>query len=101
MWDHLKGRVQKAEVGLRQQVALRRSREAVSGDIERECRRAGVTVQELRSGSRRRPISQVRARLARQLVAERGVALAEAARQLGVTTAATCLALQRAKVSLT
>ena len=35
----------------------------------------------------------------RQVVEERGMALAETARHFGVTTAAICMALQRAKVN--
>jgi predicted transcriptional regulator len=45
-------------------------------------------VEELTQGGRRGPLSAVRAELARELVVALGLSLAQAARQLGVSTAA-------------
>ncbi|MBI4840902.1 MAG: transposase [candidate division NC10 bacterium] len=74
----------------RQAAALRRAptpqeTEAVMATI---CKRAGASVEELNSGGRRGPLSAVRADLARRLVAGLGLSLAQAARHLGVSTAA-------------
>jgi DNA-binding MarR family transcriptional regulator len=63
--------------------------------IEIACRKENVRVQELRMGSRRRGISQLRARIAFQLVEQYGLPLAEVARQLGVTTSAVSKAITR------
>ena len=93
--EFVEGLVRRAEERLQQQVARRHNREGLAVYIEQACRQAGITVQELQGGSRRRQISQVRATLARQLVEERGATLAEAARNLGVTTAAICIALKQ------
>ncbi len=64
--------------------------------IERVCRKETVNSNELRMGSRRGNISQVRSHLAFQLVEDYGLSLAEAARQLGVSTSAISKALRRA-----
>jgi REP element-mobilizing transposase RayT len=78
------------EAEARQAAALRRAptpreTEAV---IAKVCKRAGASVEELMSGGRRGPLSAIRADLARELVAGLGLSLAQAARHLGVSTAA-------------
>ena len=60
----------------------------VAEAIERVCRQAGVSARELQAGSRRRPVSKIRALLAQRLVSEFGLSLAEVARQLGVSLSA-------------
>jgi putative transposase len=52
------------------------------------CEEEKIHWEELRSGSRRRPVSVARSVLAGRLVKDYGVPLAEAARHLGVTTSA-------------
>jgi REP element-mobilizing transposase RayT len=76
--------------GERQAAALRRAptRQEVAEVIARICRRAEAPVEELTSGGRRGALSAVRADLARDLVVGRGLSLAQAARYLGVSTAA-------------
>lgn len=56
--------------------------------IRTACARAGITPEELRAGSRRACISSVRAEVARHLVTDLGLSLADTARQLGVSTSA-------------
>lgn len=56
--------------------------------IRTVCARAGITPEELRAGSRRGRIPGVRAEVARRLVTVLGLSLADAARQLGVSTSA-------------
>ena len=56
--------------------------------IEAFCKNDGTNLRELRSGSRRRTVCAARAIVARRLVEDYGVPLAEAARHLGVTTSA-------------
>jgi REP element-mobilizing transposase RayT len=63
--------------------------------IAEECRKAEVSVEELRLGSRRHPLPTVRARLAERAVEEWGLSLADAARELGVSTSAVAKALRR------
>jgi len=52
------------------------------------CKKEGVHIEELRGGSRRGRLSQVRVQLAMELVKNYGLTLAETARQLGVSTSA-------------
>ena len=63
--------------------------------IAEECRKAGVSVEELRLGSRRHPLPRLRARLAERAVEEWGLSLADAARELGVSTSGIAKALAR------
>jgi REP element-mobilizing transposase RayT len=63
--------------------------------IRRACQRAGVGAEELVMGSRRRGISRLRGRLAAALVSRFGLSLADAARQLGVSTSAIAKILAR------
>jgi hypothetical protein len=56
--------------------------------ILKACKKSNISVEELRLGSRRAPISEIRSKLARDLVRTHGRSLAEIARQLGVSTPA-------------
>lgn len=56
--------------------------------IRRTCCQEGISTQELKAGSRRHYISKVRSDLAKKMIEEHGVSLAETARQLGVSTPA-------------
>ena len=62
--------------------------------IDRACQQAGVSAPELRGGSRRGQLPQVRADLAHQLLEYLGLPLAEVARHLGVTSSGIAKALQ-------
>jgi len=63
--------------------------------IAEECRKAGVSVDELRLGSRRRPLARFRAELAVRAVEEWGLSLADAARELGISTSGIAKAVKR------
>lgn len=65
--------------------------------ILKTCKECGVSVDELRSGSRRAEISKVRSRLASDLVKKHGISMAKTARQLGVSTPAISHLLRRKK----
>ncbi len=60
------------------------------------CKDETVPIEEIKGGSRRRKASRVRARIAIGLVKKHGVSLAEATRQLGVSTSAISKMLNRA-----
>ena len=78
------------EAEARQITVLRRA--APPRDIEaviaRTCKRERASMEELTRGGRRGSLSAVRAALARHLVGRLGLSLAQAARHLGVSTAA-------------
>ena len=61
--------------------------------IKEICAKEKVNVEELQMGGRRGHISEVRLKVAKQLVGGYGVPLAEVARHLGVTTPAISNAL--------
>jgi putative transposase len=63
-------------------------RQKVSQVIAQLCKKEDINLKELQTGSRRRTISQARSRIAQQLVFVHGVPMAEAARELGVSTSA-------------
>lgn len=63
--------------------------------IRQTCTSAGIDLGELQLGGRRRSVAKIRAKLARQLVGELGITLAEAARRLGVSTSGIAKILTR------
>ena len=52
------------------------------------CKQEGFNIEELKDGSRRGRLSEVRAQPAKELVEDYGLTLAETARQVGVPTSA-------------
>ena len=60
------------------------------------CKDEKVSIAELKGGSRRKEISAVRNRIAIELVKRHGVALADIARRVGVSTSAVSKILKRA-----
>ncbi|MEW6374499.1 MAG: hypothetical protein AB1502_01735, partial [Thermodesulfobacteriota bacterium] len=63
--------------------------------IRRMCRESGVSEREVRYGSQRRRVSEVRAEIACFLSREMGLSMAEIARRLGVGTSAIAMAIKR------
>ena len=63
--------------------------------VKRECEDREVDIKALKARSRRRKISKVRTRLIEKLVDKFGFSLAEAGRQLGVSSSAVAKALSR------
>jgi REP element-mobilizing transposase RayT len=67
----------------------------VAKHVEKICKKEDVSVEALTSGSRRRKISMVRSKLAKQLVEEWGLSLTETGRHLGVSPPAIAKAIDR------
>ena len=84
-----------ADERLKYQLAGNKGRQQIGEVIERVCEEENINSHELRMGSRRRRISQVRAQIVHQLVENFGIPLAEVARQVGVSTSATSKSLSR------
>jgi putative transposase len=80
---------------IRHQLPMNRRLEDAKGIIEDVCREENVSLKELRSGSRRGPVSTIRKHLVRRLVIEHGLPQADVARLLGVTTPAIAKSLVR------
>jgi hypothetical protein len=66
--------------------ALRRAKRHAERRVAEGCKKNGVSLTELRSGSRRGRLPEVRAKIVQGLVEDYGLALAEVARQVGIST---------------
>lgn len=65
--------------------------------IEKECKAGGVSVRELKMGSKRGQLSKVRRKLVMRILEEYGLPLSELARNLGVSTSAISKIMDRAR----
>jgi putative transposase len=93
--DFVERILNEADERLKYQMAGNNGRQQISEVIERVCEEENINSHELRMGSRRRRISQVRAQIVHQLVENFGIPLAGVARQVGVSTSAIFKALNR------
>jgi REP-associated tyrosine transposase len=87
--------VGEADEKIRHQLPVNCRLENAKEIIEKVCREENVSPEELRSGSRRGPMSVIRKKLVRRLVIEQGLPQADVARLLGVTTPAVAKSLAR------
>lgn len=76
------------------QLKIRRAGLTIQGVIDKECKSARISPQELKSGSRRKVVSGVRLKIARRGVDELCLTSAEIARQLGVCTSTITRAIE-------
>ena len=67
----------------------------IQDEIASVCRQEKISMQTLRSGSRRNPLPGLRKTLAVKFVREYGASLAETARQLGISTSGVAQILRR------
>jgi len=77
------------------QLRIKRSGKTIAEIIKEECHSRAVSEKELQSGSRRRPVSEARAVIAFRSIEELGLATAEIARSLGVSTSTISRAITR------
>jgi REP element-mobilizing transposase RayT len=68
------------------QTKLKRGGRTIQEIIDTECKERGISLQELKAGSKRRRVSETRARIAYRSREELGLSAAEIARHLGVNT---------------
>jgi len=81
------------------QFKIKRTGLTITGIIEKECRTARVSEKELKNGSKRMIVRNVRERIARRGVEELGLTSAEIARNLGVCTSTVTRALTRSEAA--
>ena len=86
--DFVERIIGEAEKKIKSQISDNERQVKSEKKIHEVCKGEGINIEELRGGSRRAHISDLRARLAIELVSENGLTLAESARQLGVSTSA-------------
>ncbi len=87
--------IKEAEAKIKYQLPVKERGQKIDELITRICKNEKVSIEELRSGSRRKEVSGVRAMIAIGLVKKQGVALAEVARRVGVSTAAVSKIIKR------
>jgi putative transposase len=87
--------IKEAEAKIKYQLPVKERGKTIDELITRICKKEKVSIEELRSGSRRKEVSGVRAMIAIGLVKKQGVALAEVARRVGVSTAAVSKIIKR------
>jgi len=88
--------IKEAEAQIKYQLPLLDPSQKIKEFISKICKNEKVPIEEIKGGSRRRKASKVRTRIAIGLVKTNGAALAEVARQLGVSTSAISKIVKRA-----
>ena len=80
--------IKEAEAPIKYQLPVKEKHQKIDEFISNLCKDEKVSIEKVRSGSRRTEVSGIRARVAIGLVREHGVALAGVAWRLGVYTSA-------------
>jgi REP element-mobilizing transposase RayT len=88
--------IKEAEAKVKRQLPVKAQNQKIEKLITKLCKKEKVSIEELVSGCRRKEVSGVRASIAIGLVKNHGVALAEVARRVGVSTAAVSKIIKRA-----
>ncbi len=84
--DFVHAILKEAEDKQLRQLKMKRSGRTIADIMREECRKGGITIEELRQGNRRRSVCEARLTIARRSREELGLSGAEIARQLGVNT---------------
>jgi hypothetical protein len=87
--------LKEADARMMRQAGLKKIKRQAERVVVEGCKRRGVSVTELRSGSRRGVMSRVRAEIAWRLVEDYGLSMAEAARQVGISISGVSKLLSR------
>ena len=92
--DFVQAVLEEADQRMARQIRARKKTGSLARIIKQRCREAGVNERELRSGSRRRAVSELRRSLCVYLYRELGIPLAEIARQVGIGTSGVAMAVK-------
>ena len=87
--------IQQSDLARKEQFSVHKRQQRTVSYIHRICKKENISVEALKSGSRRQKVSAIRSQLARKLVEEWGVSLTEAGRHLGVSPSAIAKTLYR------
>ncbi|MEW6188094.1 MAG: transposase [Thermodesulfobacteriota bacterium] len=93
--DFVQAILAEADQKVARQIKARKKAGELSTIIKIKCREAGVKEIELRSGSQRRAVSELRKDLCYYLYRDMGVPLAEIARQVGIGTTGVAMIIKR------
>ena len=80
--------IKEAETSVKRQLRFEGEPQKIDALMAKMCKKEKVSVQELKSGSRRKDVSRARSLIALALVKTHGMALADVARTVGVSTSA-------------
>ena len=86
--------LKEADKRLKRQLQMGGKKDSIDQVIKRLCKEGGIEEGGLRSGGKRRKVSEVRAKISFQLSQEMGIPFAEIARHVGVCTSAVAKAVQ-------
>jgi len=92
--DFVQALLEKADQQMTRQVRARKRVGFPSRVIKERCRKVGIDEIELRSGSRRKPVSELRKEICFYLSRELGISMAEIARLAGVGTTGVAMAIK-------
>ena len=87
--------IDQAEEKIKTQLPAKDVKKKIEQEIAKHCRKEKISPDLLRSGRRLRPLPGVRKVIAKILVNDYGVSLAETARQLGITTSGVAQIIRR------
>ena len=93
--DFVERVLSEADKEFSRQQAARRQHKRIERVIAEACKKGGISLTELRSGSRRGALPKVRVELVHKLVQAHGVSAANAARQVGISTSGVSKILSR------
>ena len=93
--DFVERMISEADEKIKHQFPEKEGKDKVEKYILDICRRNGINIKEMRAGSRRRAVTKIRLHVARALVEDYGIPLAEIARQVGVSTSAVSKMLKK------
>jgi putative transposase len=93
--DFVQGILEEADQKLARQIRARKKAGSLSSIIRERCHETGVNEIELKSGSQRRAVSELRKKLCFYFYRELGIPMAEIARLVGVGTTGVAMAIKR------
>jgi hypothetical protein len=97
--DFVQGILEEADHKLVRQIRARKGVRSLVEIIKEKCRDGGVNEAELRAGSRRKAVSELRREICFYLNRELGISMAEIARHVGVGTTGVAMAIKGMEIA--
>ncbi|MBA4394762.1 MAG: hypothetical protein C0407_14525 [Desulfobacca sp.] len=96
----VQGILEEADQKLTRQIRARKKAGSLSKIIKERCRKAGVKEIELKSGSQRKVVAELRKKLCFYLNQNLGIPMAEIARRVGIGTTGVAMAIKRIEAKI-
>ncbi|MDI6687380.1 MAG: transposase [Desulfobacterales bacterium] len=87
--------IQQSDLARKEQFSVHKRWQRTVSYINKICKKENISIEALKSGSRRQKVSAIRSQVAKKIVEEWGVSLTEAGRHLGVSPSAIAKTLYR------